>query len=158
MRRHTGLLAAVGLLLGLVPAGADDVIIRAPFVSVRTGSGGTAVRAPFTRVNVGAPPVVIYGQPQPVEVIGPPAGMPTPAPVVAMTHYDFARTFRPVAGNHEVVLIHPRTGCPVRVCFSLPCGCPDVRVKCDELKFDYGRVEVEIDFKSGGRVRVDYDD
>jgi hypothetical protein len=82
-----------------------------------------------------------------------------PQPAYIMTHVEFARGFRPVAGNYEVVLLHPCTGRPVKVCFSLPHGCPEeIHVERDEIEFEYDDVEVEIEFKRDGRVRVNYDD
>jgi hypothetical protein len=55
-----------------------------------------------------------------------------------------------------VQLIHPLTGCPVDVCFTLPPGSPHrVRVQRRELEFDYGRQEVEIRFDRQG-ARVEY--
>lgn len=138
--------------------------IRVPFVSVRVGCG-VDVCAPFARVSVGRPAL---GPPPPV-LAAQPAGepeklhAPRPAdgsPVIqAIRHGDFARSFKPAAGTYEVDFVHPYTCCPVRVCFTLPHGCPK-RVSCDrnELKFDYGRCEVEIEFKRDGRVKVDYDD
>ena len=73
--------------------------------------------------------------------------------------HEFVRSFRPEAGNYEVVLIHPRTHHPVRVAFTLPYGQPQkVRLEGDEFEYDYGKFEVEVEFKRDGRVTVDYDD
>jgi hypothetical protein len=86
--------------------------------------------------------------------------MPSPpvALVRALTVDEFLAGFQPLPGSYEVILIHPRTQCPVKVCFNLPPGCPKkVRYRCHELEFDYGRREVEIHFKRDGRVSVDYD-
>ena len=41
-------------------------------------------------------------------------------------------------GTHEAWLINPVKGCPVKVCFTLPCGCPKVRCCKREIVFDYG--------------------
>ena len=80
-------------------------------------------------------------------------------PVAVLSHQEFARTFRPQAGNYEVVLLHPYTGRPCRVCFSLPHGYPkEMRIERNEIEYDYGDVEVEIQFKRDGRVKVEYDD
>jgi hypothetical protein len=105
------------------------------------------------------PPVVIPPPPTPVPpgtVIPapvPPAVVLTPAP--PMTHQEFARIFKPLPGKYEVTLIHPGSRRPVNVCFTLPDGCPRVRVRHRELAFDYGRHhEVVIRFALGGRVRV----
>jgi hypothetical protein len=76
-----------------------------------------------------------------------------------MTHVEFARGFRPLPGNYEVLMLHPRSCQPVKVCFSLPHGCPEkVRIERDEIEFDYDDFEVEIEFRRDGRVRVNYDD
>jgi hypothetical protein len=75
-----------------------------------------------------------------------------------MTLDEFATSFQPAPGLHEVTLIHPRTGQPVTVQFNLPPGMPKkVRVSRRDLAFDYGRHEVDIRFLLRGRVRVDYD-
>jgi hypothetical protein len=99
-------------------------------------------------------PVIPAPQPEVIPL------MPT-APVMVvrpMTVGEFLAGFQPIGGNYEVVLLHPRTQCPVKVCFSLPPGCPKkVRYRCNEIEFDYGRREVEIRFKRDGGVVVDYD-
>jgi hypothetical protein len=101
--------------------------------------------------------------PDPVpEVVPPPrpgraGGFAAPAaryPTLA----EFAGSFRPLPGTYEVTLIHPRTCCPVTICFTLPHGCPKVKVNRDELRFDYGRYEVDIEFKKKGRVKIEYQD
>jgi hypothetical protein len=71
-----------------------------------------------------------------------------------MTPDEFARAFQPVAGTHEVVLLHPRTKNPVKVVFTLPEGTPRVSVGRRDLRFDYGRDQVRIVFAIGGGVRV----
>ena len=44
---------------------------------------------------------------------------------------------------------------PVKVCFTLPEGCPrKVKVHAREITFDYGRTDVSIRFIRDGRVRV----
>jgi hypothetical protein len=76
-------------------------------------------------------------------------------PVRALTLDEFARSFQPLPGRYEVVLVHPLTGCPVNVCFALPPGCPKkVRVHRRQLEFDYGRHDVVIHFERNGDVRV----
>lgn len=96
------------------------------------------------------PPPVMPGQP---------GGqvLPPPGPVVVHTafrHQEFAKMFKPVEGTHKVTFIHPYTCCPVDVCFTLPCGCPKVICKKNELEFSYGRKEVEIRFYKCGDVKV----
>ncbi len=163
---------ASGLLLVAAEAQAD-VVVRAPFVSVNVGPG-VQVRAPFTNVAlppervyypvqpvyppqpvIHAPQPVIYPA-RPVEYIGPPAEVPVATRV--LTHKEFGQVFKPAPGNYEVVLLHPDTCCPVRICFTLPCGCPRVRIERHELEFDYGKVEVELRFRRNGTVRVEYRD
>jgi hypothetical protein len=74
-----------------------------------------------------------------------------------LTLAEFASAFRPVPGTHQVLLVHPRTGRPVPVEFTLPPGVPrKVSVRRHELAFDYGRDEVTIRFGLLGRVRVSY--
>lgn len=61
-------------------------------------------------------------------------------------------------GKYEVVLVHPHTCCPVKVCFELPCGC--YRIKCTKcfgtkLVFDYKKGDdVVLKFKKDGTVKV----
>jgi hypothetical protein len=84
--------------------------------------------------------------------------MANPAtPLRAMTVEEFAAGFQPVPGTHEVTLVHPRSGQPVTVQFTLPPGVPrKVRVSRRDLEFDYGRQGVDLRFLLRGRVRVDY--
>ena len=56
-------------------------------------------------------PPPFFGQTVPVAVAQP------------MSVADFACGFQPAAGTYRVTLIHPKTCCPVDVCFTLPCGC-----------------------------------
>jgi hypothetical protein len=144
-----------------VDSGRSEVIVRAPFTEVRAGAPVTYVRAPFTNVRVAAPtPVVRVGDVPPPIPQGenlPPLKDSAQPPIVALTLGDFARTFKPAAGNYEVWLIHPGTDCPVKVCFTLPCGCPKVDVTCREIVFDYGHCErVKIRMAICGKVRVVY--
>ncbi len=89
--------------------------------------------------------------------------VPPPRPVRPVrppTIHEFARTFRPLPGKYDVVLCHPYTGQPVRVCFTLPPGCVKVVVRkklfCYEIDFEYRDCEIEINFKRRGRVKVHY--
>jgi hypothetical protein len=144
--------------------------LRLPFVGVGVGGDGVHVRAPFVDVQIERdgpePPLpggVPVGEPSgPLVPLPAPRVVPPPppaAPVVVrpMTLAEFAACFRPVPGTHEVVLLHTRKGCPVRVCFTLPPGCPRVRLHRHELEFDYGKHEVSIRFQLCGKVKVDYD-
>jgi hypothetical protein len=63
--------------------------------------------------------------------------------------------FDPKPGRYEVELIHPLTGCPVKVCFSLPAGCPrKVVVRPRSLDFQYPRGDVVLRFRRDGSVVV----
>src|SRR5262249_48567454 len=137
-------------------------------------------RAPFVRVAVTRPaPVVAPGPvvlpPAPVPAVPPvpeddvppvpesatptlpvpgvvpakviPTRPPTPSEVVAAV--------KPRAGSYEVDLLHPFTGKPVKVLFSLPEGAPKkVRVNKLKMEFDYGRRSVLVRFYRDGSVRV----
>lgn len=154
---------------------APGVFVEAPFVRLAIPRQPQVVPAgPAIRQPVGPPIVAPDGKP--VEVLPPPKpaagadGIVEPAagaPIVEVpmppprppTHAEFASAFRPAAGQYEVVLMHPNSRAPVKVCFTLPPGCPKkVRVERDELEFDYGKYEVEIRFKRDGRVSVEYND
>jgi hypothetical protein len=108
-----------------------------------------------------AQPPPVPGAPPPVPVLPVPAPA-GPAVVVErpLTIYEFARVVKPIPGRHEVLLCHPYTGQPVRVCFTLPAGCPKVTVRKKllryQIEFDYGCREVELNFGCRGRTRVHY--
>jgi hypothetical protein len=80
--------------------------------------------------------------------------LPPPAivPLRPLTVNEFAASFRPLPGRYEVLLVHPKTGCPVKVCFTLPPGCPrKVRVNGHKIVFDYKcQRDVVIRFLHGG--------
>jgi hypothetical protein len=152
-------LVAVGLAAAAARA---DVIVRGPF-------GGRIVVASPTDVYVGPgvlvgpPAVVVPAQPPPVivtpapVVVTPAPIVVTPAPVVpvaAITPRDFAQTFKAVPGTYTVTFLHPVTEVPVPVTFTLPQGQPRVLCVGHSLIFDYGKHEVEIRFKLGGKVVV----
>src|SRR5262249_2871744 len=96
--------------------------------------------------------------PVPSSEVVTPLPPPTPVPMRGMTLAEFAATIKPAPGNYEVILLHPRTCCPVKVCFTLPCGCPKkIAVHKREVVFDYGREKVVIRFPIlGDGVRVSY--
>lgn len=78
----------------------------------------------------------------PNETLPPPQIVPGPPPPVVpmrpMTVSEFVATFKPLPGKYEVMLIHPKTGCPVKVCFALPPGCiRNVRCTGHKIVFDY---------------------
>jgi hypothetical protein len=169
-------LLAVAVLLAAGGVASADFIINVPFVGVRVGGGGVEVRAPF--VHIVKAPRAAMAAPAPAELIPvePPPGVPLevapparpvpqptervdPAPSLRPpTVAEFARMFKPVPGNYEVVLLHPYSCKPVTVCFCLPEGCPRVEINgclrtC--LEFDYGKHEIEIWFYRDGRVKVE---
>lgn len=94
--------------------------------------------------------------PQPVFRV--PPQLPPQAPP-AVTLADFSRLFTPTPGKHHVWVVHPCTGQPVAVCFTLPPGRLR-RFEVDDrwIEFRFDRCEVRIDFLRNGRVDVDYDD
>jgi hypothetical protein len=171
-------LALAGFILGTSPSSADvivtgplgrQVVVSSP-ADVRVGPGVYVAPARSVMVAQPLPPVKagngnIVSVPMAVvrpqlegEPIPPPKGlgvMPVqPPPVVAILPRDFAKHFKPAQGNYEVTFLHPVTKCPVTVCFTLPCGPGCVYCCCNCLVFDYGRHEVEIRFKIGGKVVV----
>jgi hypothetical protein len=154
-------LIALAAALVWTSASSADFSFRLPFVSVEVGSG-VRVQAPFVNVQVPpalAIPAVPANPPTVVPLPAQPEGLPVPAPAVIrpMTLQEFAACFRPMPGRHEVLLLNPKTGCPTRVCFTLPCGCPcKVRVSKRQVEFDYGHERVAIVFGLCGRVRVKY--
>ncbi len=154
--RCLGLLALAGLA-ARAPAARADVFVRVPFIQVHVGSPPAPVVQPAP-----APPAapVVPGAPPPVPVEPVPAPAPpvvtTPAPVVprAPTPAEFAAGFRPLPGTYDVVLQHPVTCCPVKVCFTLP-SCPrKVKVHRRELVFVCPGHTVVVRFLPNGGVRV----
>jgi hypothetical protein len=173
------ILLVLGSFAAFAAAGSADVILRGPFggaIVVGTSSGPpTAV----SRSSTSEPPIVSTSRPvvrpemdgetlpapkvvrtgmssgpttQPDVVVGPP-----PQPVVApILPRDFAKTFKPgpEPATYEVLFLHPVSRQCVNVCFNLPPGCPRVSYCLGSLVFDYGRHEVEIRFKLGGKVVV----
>jgi len=92
----------------------------------------------------------------------PPAAQRSPGKSVynltPMWHTEIPLHFQPAGGIHLFAIIHPHTLQTVSVQVNLPPGQPRLKLKRDEIEFDYGRFEVEIDFKRDGRVVVKYDD
>jgi hypothetical protein len=101
--------------------------------------------------SVPAPPDSPLPMPQPAPV--PP---PAVLPLQPMTVAQFVSTFKPLPGKYEVMLIHPKTGCPVKVCFALPPGCiRKVSASGHRIVFDYKcQCNVVIRFLHGGKVWV----
>jgi len=90
----------------------------------------------------------------PVVVPAAPSYPVIPAPIRPITLEEFAATFQPLPGTYEVTFIHPGKKCPVTVCFTLPPGCPKVRLTKRQIEFDYGRCDVTIRFRICGKVSV----
>lgn len=132
-----GLLAAVSLA---APARAQ-VIVNTPWVTVHVGR-------PLPPPELA--PNFVPGDPPPVPVAAPSVGVRPP------TLEEFADSFHAAPGHYEVVLLHPVTCCPVKVCFTLPCGCPcKVKVHAKSLVFSYGLFDrVAIRFHHDGSVTV----
>jgi hypothetical protein len=167
--------AAVVLLAACPSSRGAEVVVQAPFVSVRAGRGEATVfvRIPCLgelriqkRVANGAPVIPVEALPAPIPALPPlpavppaqpaPPLPPPPAAVPARppTLAEFAAAFQPAPGTYEVVLTHPVTGTPVTVAFTLPAGSPrKVHVRRRELEFDYGRHFVRLHFDRHG-VRV----
>jgi hypothetical protein len=153
--------ASVTAFAGSTRAG---FFLRAPFVTVHidrgvyVGAGPVQVQVPGRAATVPSElPGVVVSEPAPaVPVDQLPAPTPLPSPAVkAMTVEQFAESFKPQGGKYEVLLIHPKSGCPVKVCFALPPGCPTkVRWTKHVLEFDYGRESVRIRFYHNGDVKV----
>jgi hypothetical protein len=153
-------------LLALAPDARADVCVRTPWVTVQVGPRGVFVQAPGVTVSLPraapvmppaavAPAPVMLPPPRPLTA-APPAAPPVPAPaVVVPTLAQFASSFQPQPGLHEVVLQHPATGQPVKVGFTLPSGTlRRVRLFRYRLAFDYGRHDVVLVFQRNGGVRV----
>src|SRR5262249_49236923 len=109
-------------------------------------------------IAVGPAPIPFQPGPQlspaPIPI---PAPTPGAAPGQVLTMQEFAASFQAVPGTHQVNVIHPVTGNPVLVRFTLPAGSPRrVQAGRRDVEFDYGRSAVEIRFEKDGTVKVDY--
>jgi hypothetical protein len=139
-----------------------------PIVTVVTPaspSPGPLVQSPDGVPLEIAPP----GKPVPLparDPSPPPPGeeIPKPMPkadgasktIRALTPHEFACVFKPECGSYEVYLIHPCTGCPVKVCFTLRPCCRGVIDHGNRLEFDYGCFlkDTVIRFNRNGGVHV----
>ena len=161
-------LVAGAVLAGCAGSSRAGFFLRVPFVVVDIHRRGVYVGAGPVQVQVPGNPAPLPPAPPPVaqpetspafpaDQLPSPTPIPAPAPTIlkAMTVQQFAESFKPQPGKFEVVLVHPKSGCPVKVCFELPPGCPrKVRWTKHVLEFDYGRVSVRIRFYHNGDVRV----
>lgn len=165
------------LILLLVPALAQaDTIVRAPGVYVEVGPA-IVVRAPFVHIVIPrtkpvplpAPVPVPLPPPKgvvPIDPSGPPPvpgeelpPLPAPKPVAVKvpTVREFAsREFD--AGRHEAIVLHPMTGKPVKVAFTLPVSPRRVFVERDRIEFRWGvlaRKGVSLVFRRDGGVELE---
>jgi hypothetical protein len=101
-------------------------------------------------------PGTLPPSPQPVPDLPPAVVPPVAVPIRPLTVGEFAASFKPLPGKYEVLLVHPKTGCPVKVCFTLPPGCiRRVRVNGHKIEFVYKcQRDVVIRFLHGGKVWV----
>lgn len=173
MSRGTWLAVGIGLL-GASAARAD-VHVQTPWAAVHVGKPevyvqvlGFTIRVPRTAAMPAAIPAL---PPEPTPLTPPPP--PTPvkptetlpvpvemppepaaAPVRALTIGELAAALGPQAGPHEVVVVHPSTGRPVVVRFTLPAPARRVRVHPHRVAIDCGRRDVVLVFLRNGGVRV----
>ncbi len=116
---------------------------------------GLASVLPFASAQEVPPAPVLPDSTLPVPQVVP---SPPPAmlPVRPLTLDEFAASFKPLPGRYEVLLIHPKTCCPVKVCFTLPPGClRKMRVSKHKIVFDYKcQHNVVIRFLPFGKVWV----
>jgi hypothetical protein len=159
------MLVACAFFAGFAGSSRAGFFLRVPFVTVHVdrgvyvGAGPVQVQVPGRPIAVpSGPSGVIVSQSVPAvpaDQLPPPTPLPGPVVVKAMTVEQFATAFKPQPGRYEVVLVHPKSGCPVKVCFELPPGCPSkVRWTKHVLEFDYGRASVRIRFYHNGDVQV----
>ena len=164
--RHLVWLAAFGVLLALpvTTARLSRAISRAEgattvvVLELPAKTSAPLPAAPVAEELPVPPSSALPAPPAAPTLVPPPASVPA-VPVRYLTHREFAATFQPLPGNYEVMMIHPFTRRPVKVCFSLPPGriC-EVDADRSELRFDYGKWELEVHFKRDGRVVLDIDD
>lgn len=129
MRKLLLALAASLALTSLAVGGDGPLLLPAP----TNLSATLAINARVARLD---PPVVVEKR--------------------ALTLDEFACSFNPAPGHYEVVMVHPCTGCPVKVCFDLPCRCAKkVKVSKTCLEIRYGLCKaVVVRFTPDGGVRV----
>lgn len=151
---------AVGTFL--VVSGQAQVAVQAPLTRVEVGPNQVKVQAPFVRIQVpvvpqptGTPPMFVVPPPPP-----PPAPIILPVPpagTLPLTTAEFAASFKPLPGTYEVVLLHPFTGQPVKVVFTLPRteGYYKTHARPRFIEFDSPDHAVEIRFHRNGRVNVE---
>jgi len=117
---------------------------------------GLASMIPFASAQEVPPAPVPPDNPLPVPQVLPSPPPPAVLPVRPLTVEEFAASFKPLPGKYEVLLVHPKTCCPVKVCFTLPPGClRQMRVSKHKIVFDYKcQHDVVIRFLPFGKVWV----
>lgn len=120
---------------------------------------GVRLQPQVSTIPAYRPPVVYV--PVPVYPTYPSYPVVPNAPFVpqAVTLSEFSRFFTPTPGRHSVWVVHPTTRQPVQVNFTLPGGrLQDFEVDRRSIRFEFRNGQrVEIDFRTNGTVRVDYD-
>lgn len=156
-------LSTAAAWLALAASIRADVIICTPWARVQVGQANVSVQAPYVNLNIprrtAAPIAPAMPLPPahnvPAVIPGEPPPPPQPRGAVVPTPAEFARSLVPQAGRHEAVILHPATGQPVSISFTLPPGQPrHVRVRHWRVVLDYGRHNVAIVFLRNGGVRV----
>lgn len=119
---------------------------------------GVRLQPQVSTIPVYRPPVVYV--PVPVYPNYPTPGFPNqPVAPNAVTLSEFSRFFTPTPGRHSVWIVHPTTRQAVLVNFVLPGGrLQDTEVDRRSIRFEFRNGQrVEIDFRTNGTVRVNYD-
>ena len=131
-----------------------SLFARNLLVGIALTCGVSSIQAQLYGPVVPPTPVVPDAPLPPPQVV--PAPPPAIVPVRPLTVNEFAASFQPLPGRYEVLLIHPKTGCPVKVCFTLPPGClRGMRVTGHKIVFDYKcQHDVVIRFLHFGKVWV----
>jgi hypothetical protein len=169
MNRFVGVwLTTIVAVLAVTSASRAEVVVQTPVgtfvfgrMAPRCGPGVDVQVGGIVGVHVRPGPVVAppISPDVALPIVPPsnvlPAPRPLDAPPPAVTLQDFAASFKPCPGTYEVCIVHPKTGEPVKVTFSLPEGSPSkVRMTRRELDFDYGKYRVAIRFRHDGSVSV----
>jgi len=92
--------------------------------------------------------------PAPRSLLPPPTIVPSPMAPAILTKEEFAATFQPTPGQHDVVLLNPFTHKPVQVRFWLPPGVTRVYAGRHAVYFDSPRWSIEIWFRPLGGAEV----
>ncbi len=117
------------------------------------------VQPPVQQQSKSAPQPLPQGPADPKNAeppLNPDFAPPVPAKVPsAPTLEEFAKSFKPKAGNYEVTITNPLTKQPEAVKFSLPGEPQRVRTTRDSVEFVYGpRRFVRIEFDRDGPIVI----